>query len=68
MQIWMAISKTLNHWKISEKHKRTQPAENQKNTQTEISAKWGSGFYVQLARGLVSPLCLPISYATERVH
>jgi len=50
----MVILKLFNR-KYSEKHKKRQPTENQKNTQTEIQAKWGFGFQIWLARGLICP-------------
>jgi len=39
--------------------KKQQITERQKNTKTEIWAKWGSDFYIQLARGDNLPLCPP---------
>jgi len=60
--MWMAILKPLITGKYSQKCKK-QPNETQKNTKTEISVKWGPGFYIWLARGAV---CTPalISSAT----
>jgi len=50
--------------------KKQQPIESQKNTKTEIQAKWGNGFYIYLARGTVRPYVpspvTPLSIGSNR--
>jgi len=52
--MWMAILKSQVNKKYSKNTKKAQPTENQKNTKTEIWAKWKPGFYIWLTKGKIA--------------
>jgi len=61
--MWMGIKPWIPK-KYSKNEKKQRPTKNQKNTKTEIWAKWESYFYIQLARGVAICVSVPVSYAT----